>query len=274
MKNLLFLQAQADQSANTSELIKQSEELKKQITDLQDTLISAQNDKISSLIGDIGVIVGVFGLIFALLSLVSAGAIIYIQSQSKKAQENMEKAEELSKNAEKLNEKGENINQQASEELKEVQKKMLEIDYVMKFTQKHSWAFAKINQCRSNLDTINVYIDTNTYSKSNPGVYILGLLRDLTLYQTRRTKLQTDLNLCYAIVNTLVDNFYQYVDKVEEVSHMQTVIDNLENELSKLEVLNNDSEKLLDEVSNFYKETIKKQKAANSPTEDSEEEEQ
>ncbi|MED4067522.1 hypothetical protein [Priestia megaterium] len=270
MKGLILLQALADQSTNADEVMKQSEELKKQIADLQDTLISTQNDKIANLIGDTGLIVGVFGLIFTLFFGLSVFAVIYIQHKNNKAKEDMASAKKLSANAEELSKKGNQINQQASEELKEVQKKMLEIDYLMKFTQKHSWAFAKINRCRSNLDTINVYIDTNTYSKSEPGVYILGLIKELKVYQERRAKLHTDLNMCYAIVNSLVDNFYQYVNKVEEISHMQIVIDNLDKQLSKLEVLDNDSEQLLEEVSRFYKETMESRKAANNPTEDSE----
>ncbi|MCT9858226.1 hypothetical protein P2R64_00160 [Priestia megaterium] len=253
MKGLILLQALADQSTNADEVMKQSEELKKQIADLQDTLISTQNDKISSLIGDIGVIVGVFGLIFTLLSLVSAGAIIYIQSQNKKAQENMEKAKELSENAEKLNKKGNNINQQASEELKEVQKKMSELDYLMKFTQKHSLAFTKINRCRSNVEKIKIYTDVELYQKTLKGVFALAVIKQLKPYSERLDRLVGDINLRYDIVNALVDSFYKYVDKVEEISHMQVVIDNIDKELKRLVVLESKSESLLEEVYNFYK---------------------
>ena len=148
--NLILLQVHANKSAE--EITKKAEALEKQVADLQETLITAQNSKISSLIGDISIIVGVFGIAFAILLGISAIAVIYIQYANKKAQDNITTAMNLANEARQLSKSGNAINRDAANELLEVQKKIQKVDYLMKFTQKHSLALAKINKCRVNLE--------------------------------------------------------------------------------------------------------------------------
>ncbi|MGO1102127.1 hypothetical protein P5618_029450 (plasmid) [Priestia megaterium] len=250
MINLILAQAQSDQSLE--EATKQTKELEKQISNLQDTLISTQNDKISSLLGDIGVIVGVFGLAFAIIFGLSTFAIIYIQRANKKAQIDMATAKELMEEARQLNEIGNSINKDAANELKEVQKKIQEVDYLLKFSQKQNLAYAKIRECYEPVESVKVFSSKDTYMVLLPIMLTEEILIKLDKYKTQREKLYEAVHNIETKINGLIDVFYSYVDKVENVKDMQGIIHRIDTELEKLESLKKEADLLLDQAHSFY----------------------
>ncbi|MBW0933947.1 hypothetical protein [Priestia megaterium] len=250
MINLIIAQVQSNQSLE--ETTKQAKELEKQISTLQDTLISAQNDKISSLLGDIGVIVGVFGLAFAIIFGLSTFAIIYIQRANKKAQIDMTTAKELMEEARQLNEDGNSINKEAANELKVVQKKIQEVDYLLKFSQKQNLAYAKIRACYDPLESVKFFISRDTYTVIFPIILTEEVLIELDKYKTQRDKLYKAVHNIDMKINGFIDVFYSYVDKVENIKDMQGIIDRLDTELEKLESLEKEADLLLNQARSFY----------------------